>query len=183
MTLNGGCFMKRLLAVAVAFTGFVAVGLAQKPDADNSRPDRQPGAPPTQDSNQPPLAEPAPADADRLRQQYLKLMQDKAALMNPDELTAAAEQAAGEIRELQAARRLEQATTILAELIKAHPDTRAAQRAQRMLAGDDGGIAAPHYPNYPDSPSAFSFPSNDASRKRGGSQSGSVLFDAPKPSR
>jgi TolA-binding protein len=175
--------MKRLLAVAVAVTGFVAVGLAQKPDADNSRPDSQPGAPATQDGIQPPLAEPAPADADQLRQQYLKLMQDKAALMNAGELAAAAEQAAGDIRELQAARRLEQATTILAELIKAHPDTRAAQRAQRMLDREHDGGATPYYPSYPDSPSAFSFPSNDASRKRSGPQSGSVLFEAPKPSR
>ncbi len=166
----------RLLAVVVAVTGFVAVGLAQKPDPDNFRPDRQPEASGTEDGNQPPSPESAPADADQLRQQYLKLMQDKAALMNPDELAAAAEHAAGEIRELQAARRLEQATTILTELIKTHPNTLAAQRAQRMLERDDAGGDALFYQS---GQSAFSFPPNEAVRKRSSQSRPSLEFQAP----
>jgi hypothetical protein len=60
-------------------------------------------------------------------------MQEKATLMDETELKAALEEVDGDIAELTAQRRLEEAESILNEIAENHPQTQAGARARAML--------------------------------------------------
>ena len=68
-----------------------------------------------------------------LREEYLKLMQEKAALMDEAALEAALSVAQQDIRELEAERLLHEAQTILSRVTHEYSQTRAATQATHML--------------------------------------------------
>ncbi len=115
----------------------VTVGLAQQPEVELAF--EAGDAFPADD---PLFAEPADgfseeaeaaADPEALRAEYLKRMQEKAALMDEAELKSALEAADQDIAELTAQRRLEEARGILEEIVAEYPHTDAGARARNML--------------------------------------------------
>lgn len=75
---------------------------------------------------------------DVLREEYLKLMQEKAALMDQPALEAALAAAQHDIRELEADQLLNEAEAILARVAQDYPQTRAANQATLMMQGQSG---------------------------------------------
>lgn len=72
-------------------------------------------------------------DVQALRLQYLQLTEQKSQLMDRDALNQAIQGAGLELEELTADEKLQQARQQLLELMKAHPETRAARQARVML--------------------------------------------------
>lgn len=70
-----------------------------------------------------------------LRQQYLKLMHEKAELMDQTELEAALSAAQQDIRELEAEKLLAEARAIIQRVADEYPNTRAANDAAAILQG------------------------------------------------
>lgn len=73
-----------------------------------------------------------------LREEYLKLMQAKAQLMDQAALEAALSAAQQDIRELEADQLLDEAQAILSRVAQEYPQTRAANQATLMLQGQSG---------------------------------------------
>jgi hypothetical protein len=96
-----------------------------------------------------PAAEPAvePAKAADpeavLREEYLKLMQEKAALMDKAALEAALSEAQQDIQELAADGLLGEAKTILARVIEEYPNTVAAREAAFLMQRTNGAAPQP----------------------------------------
>jgi len=68
-----------------------------------------------------------------LREQYLKLMQEKAELMDKTALEAALSAAQQDIQELEADRLLDEAKSILARVADEYPQTKAANEAGALM--------------------------------------------------
>ena len=86
------------------------------------------------------LATDAPFDDDGslgIRQQYVELLRRKAELMSEERIAEAISQLKTEISHREAAQKLETITDELHTLVESHPQTRAAERAKRMLAVPD----------------------------------------------
>jgi hypothetical protein len=130
--------MKRLpfVALGLALSAAVTVCLAQQP----------PSAPESTGTTTgyafvqpvvPPVNEPAPvpemADAESLRTQLMERLKQKADLMTAEELSSALSQVQQELHELHGARKLEQARQLLEQITLAHPNTKAAQKAELFL--------------------------------------------------
>jgi hypothetical protein len=71
----------------------------------------------------------------QLRDEYLELLRKKADLMTQEEIIQSLQELQAEIAELEAGRKLDHIAAQLRELIDAHPESIAAQRAQAMLNG------------------------------------------------
>jgi hypothetical protein len=86
-----------------------------------------------------------------LREEYLKLMQEKAALMDKASLEAALSAAQQDIQELEADKLLDEAKAILARVSQEYPQTKAANEASVLMRQAES-LDAPHY-----APSSGSF--------------------------
>ena len=83
-----------------------------------------------------------------LREEYLKLMQEKAALMDKASLEAALSAAQQDIQELEAEKLLDEAKTILARVSQEYPQTKAANEATALMRQSES-LNSP-YPPRPD---------------------------------
>lgn len=77
-----------------------------------------------------------------LREEYLKLMQEKAALMDKAALEAALNSAQQDIKELKGEELLNEAKAILKRVAEEYPNTRAASEASALI-GQYNGYRAP----------------------------------------
>lgn len=82
-------------------------------------------------------AAPASVGEDALREQLLRLVEEKAQLMDREALEKTLAETQNDISELQALQKLEEARRILSSIIEEHEGTAGAARAQRMLDTDD----------------------------------------------
>jgi hypothetical protein len=102
-------------------------------DAVEKKPSAQPGADNVSVEAKDPAA---------LREEYLKLVKERAELMPPEDLQVEVEATKHQIEELKAAQKLQAAVQLLEALTKEHPQCKAAVRAKRMLRSsaerDDG---------------------------------------------
>ncbi len=96
----------------------------------------EPALPQPQSFNRPshpPTAESVVQEEQELRRQYRELMELKSGLMDRSELRAAINGAVEDINQLRAAEKLDEARENLLELVKMHPQTKAAAAARNML--------------------------------------------------
>lgn len=77
------------------------------------------------------------SELQKLRGEYSKIAQDKAALMNVEELRKAVEDSRSDFAELQAAKQLEAAVGNLNKIIEQYPNSKAAKSARKLLGQPD----------------------------------------------
>jgi hypothetical protein len=116
-------FHSQAVAGQPSFTVSVPeVSVAEEPAADDSSIDIGVELPMEKRPNQ-------------LRDEYLELLRRKAELMTDEQILQSLRQLQTDIVELEAGRKLDRIAAQLRELIEAHPESIAAQRAQAMLSG------------------------------------------------
>jgi hypothetical protein len=81
-----------------------------------------------------------------LREEYLKLMQEKAALMDKAALEAALSAAQHDIQELEACKLLDEAKAILARVAQEYPQTKAANEAAVLMRQSES-LNSPYPPS------------------------------------
>jgi non-homologous end joining protein Ku len=126
--------MKRHL-LAVACIGIV-LGVSVAWTQDRQRRIESPTQDLINDLSQNVEATPSRVRDDALREQLLRLVEEKAQLMDREALEKALAETQNDISELQALQKLEEARQILSSIIEEHEGTAGAARARRMLDTD-----------------------------------------------
>ena len=135
--------MKPLLAAVAVVAALCALSLAAPPDEEPTKT----VYPDAHDANLSidPVGDqrlradevfPDSSDQDpKLREQYLRIVQNRAKQMSDDELRTAIRAALAETERARAEKTLQEAADILAEIYREHPNTEHATYAARMLNG------------------------------------------------
>ena len=123
--------MKRHLMAVLCFGIVLTASLARTQDPQRLE------SPPSQDLiNDLQSGWDTPPD-DALREQLLRLIEEKTQLMDREALEEALSEVQDDIGELQARQKLEEARRILSSIVEDHEGTEGARRAQRLLDTDD----------------------------------------------